>query len=94
MTVTRARILAAIRAFVADAFRDGSGRGLTPDLALVTSGIIDSAGVVHVVEFLERTFGIVVADEDVGLANFDSLSAMTELVATKLGLAPEAPSPP
>lgn len=79
----RARILAEIRAFIAGWFREGREDGLEPDTPLVTSGIVDSAGVLEVVEFLERNFGIQVAEADVSLENCNTLDALTELVRSR-----------
>ncbi|HLU40462.1 MAG TPA: acyl carrier protein [Planctomycetota bacterium] len=84
MPETRAQILAAVRTFVADSFRDGRADGLTDDLGLVTSGIVDSAGVVHLVQFLERRFSVAIADEEVGLQHFNTLAAIADLIAAKL----------
>lgn len=84
--------VAKIRRFVADTFCDGRATGLLPETGLVTSGIVDSAGIVHVVEFLERTFAIVIDDADVGLETFNTLTALAALVRSKRpgGLAPSA----
>lgn len=81
---SRPRILAEIRAFVAGWFREGSEDGLEPDTPLVTSGIIDSAGVLELVAFLERKFGIRVAETDVSLQNCNTLQSLTELVLRRL----------
>ena len=75
--------VAEIRRFVADTFCDGRAAGLLPETGLVTSGIVDSAGVVHVVEFLERTFAVVIDDADVGLETFNTLAALAALVRRK-----------
>ena len=80
---TRPQILAEIRTFVADWFRDGRGEGLEPDTPLVTSGIVDSAGVLEVVEFLERRFGVKIHETDLTLRNCNTLTALTELVAQR-----------
>ena len=84
---SRAVILAEIRTFVATWFRDGREDGLEPATPLVTSGIVDSAGVVEVVEFLERKWGVRIADADISLRNFDTLHGLTDLVANRLGVA-------
>ena len=78
-------ILAEIRTFVATWFRDGREEGLEPETPLVTSGIVDSAGVVEVVEFLERRFGVRVGDADISLRNCNTLRGLTDLVASRLG---------
>lgn len=74
----------AIRTFVANWFRDGQQDGLDADTPLVTSGIVDSAGVLELVEFLEHQFSIKVTDADVSLRNCNTLAALTELVLGKL----------
>lgn len=81
---SRPRILAEIRAFVAEWFRDGRDEGLEPETPLVTSGIVDSAGVLELVEFLERRFHIKVQEADLTLRNCNTLTALTELVAQRL----------
>ncbi|GAB4152069.1 MAG: hypothetical protein Fur0037_20830 [Planctomycetota bacterium] len=73
-----------IRRFVADWFRDGRPQGLESDTPLVTSGIVDSAGVLELVEFLERQFRIHITDADVSLRNCNTLAALTGLVLGKL----------
>jgi acyl carrier protein len=78
-----AQILAEIRTFVADWFRDGRQDGLEPDTPLVTSGIVDSAGVLEVVEFLERRFGVKIQETDLTVRNCNTLAALTELVAQR-----------
>jgi acyl carrier protein len=79
----RPTILAEIRSFIADWFRDGREDGLEPDTPLVTSGIVDSAGVVEVVEFLERRFGVRLSDADVSLRNCNTLRGLSDLVLSR-----------
>ena len=78
-----ATILAEIRAFVANWFREGREDGLAEDTPLVTSGIVDSAGVLEVVEFLESRFGVRLRDQDVSLRNCNTLRALTALVEAR-----------
>ncbi|MCR9248277.1 MAG: acyl carrier protein [bacterium] len=80
---THQTILDQIRVFIAKWFRDGREDGLMPDTPLVTSGIVDSAGVLEVVEFLERQFGVQVADQDVSLRNCNTLQALADLVVAR-----------
>jgi acyl carrier protein len=77
-------VLAEIRSFVANWFRDGKEDGLEEDTPLVTSGIVDSAGVIEVVQFLEKQFRVSVGDTDVSLANCNTLRGLTELVKRRL----------
>lgn len=80
----RSNVLAEIRSFVANWFRDGREEGLEDDTPLVTSGIVDSAGVLEVVEFLEKRFDVRVQDADVSLANCNTLRGLTELVKRRM----------
>lgn len=80
----RADVLAELRTFVANWFRDGKAEGLEEDTPLVTSGIVDSAGVIEVVEFVERRFGVQVADADISLANCNTLRGLSDLVERRI----------
>lgn len=80
----RQKALAELRTFVAQWFRDGREDGLEADTPLVTSGIVDSAGVVEVIEFVERQFGVAIRDEDVSLQNCNTLAGWADLVASRL----------
>ncbi len=73
-----------IRAFVVATFRHGRGQGIDETTPLVTSGIIDSAGVIQVVDWLEGHFHIALDDSEVGIENFNSLAALGALVLRKL----------
>ena len=75
----RFHVLAEIRTFVANWFRDGKEDGLDDDTPLVTSGIVDSAGVIEVVEFLEQRFRGKVRDSDVSLATCNPLPGLSAL---------------
>lgn len=80
----RPKVLADLRAFVAQWFRDGREDGLGEDTPLVTSGIVDSAGVVEVIEFVERQFAVAIRDEDVSLQNCNTLGGWADLVTSRL----------
>jgi acyl carrier protein len=80
----RNKVLAEIRTFVASWFRDGKEEGLDADTPLVTSGIVDSAGVLEVVDFVEAKFGVKLGDADLNLRNCNSLTGWTDLVLGRL----------
>ena len=83
-SAARQKALADLRTFVAQWFRDGREEGLEEDTPLVTSGIVDSAGVVEVFEFVERQFGVAIRDDDVSLQNCNTLAGWADLVAGRL----------
>ena len=78
-------ITQAVRAFIAENFlyRDEAD-AIANDASLLEAGIIDSTGVLELVSFLETTFGIEVADEDMLPENLDSIRAITGYVTRKL----------
>lgn len=75
-----ATVLAELRTFIANWFRDGRDEGLEPEAPLVTSGLIDSAGVIEVVEFVEQRFHARIRDVDLSLRNCNTLRGWTDLV--------------
>lgn len=72
-----------IRAFVLEKFPQAKKRDLKDDLMLLESGIVDSLGVLDVVEFLEEAFSIKIDDEDLIPENFGTVRAMVSFVEQK-----------
>ena len=72
----------AVRTFVTETLgRDIAGFSATD--SLLEAGIIDSLGVVALVEFVAERFGIVVDVDDMVPENFDSLQAIVTFVESK-----------
>lgn len=62
------------------------GRGVTSierDESLLTSGIVDSHGVMELVGFLEQRYGIAVDDADLTPENFDNVVSIEAFVERK-----------
>jgi acyl carrier protein len=59
----------------------------TDDASLLREGIIDSLGVVELVEFLQAHFQVKVEQQDVRPDNFDSVAKMAAFVRRKRGAA-------
>jgi len=72
-----------IRAFVIQNFMFGQGAQLSDEESFLEAGIIDSTGVLELVGFLEATYGIAVADEDLVPANLDSVARVARFVERK-----------
>ncbi len=64
-------------------FTDDEAR-LRDDASFLEEGIVDSTGVLELVMFVEETFGIEVADEEILPENFDSVERLTRYVEAKL----------
>eukprot|EP00904_Undaria_pinnatifida_P001955 jgi/Undpi1/11760/HiC_scaffold_37.g14055.m1 len=71
----------AVLGFVAETHRGGVRDGLTGETPLVSSGLIDSVGVIELVEFLERRFELSVPAGDLVLEHFDRACDLARYVA-------------
>jgi acyl carrier protein len=67
-----------LRDFISGELAGTRGGDLDDRADLLTSGVIDSLGVLRLVEFIEHRWGVRVPDEDVTLANFGSVDAIAE----------------
>ncbi len=58
---------------------------LRDDASFLEEGIVDSTGVLELVMFVEETFGIEVADEEIVPENFDSVEKLARYVRARIG---------
>lgn len=52
--------------------------------SLIGGGIVDSTGILELIEFIEESYGLRIAAEEMIPANFDSLDAISIFVRSKL----------
>jgi len=62
-----------IRDFIVENFLFGSDDGLKDETSFLDEGIIDSTGILELVNFLEEEFEIAVDDEELIPENLDSI---------------------
>ena len=68
-----------VRAFITgDLGRDVAG--VSNADSLLEAGIVDSLGVLSLVSFIERQYGIVVSEDEMMPENFDSIDAIATFV--------------
>lgn len=72
-----------VRGFIADNFFVPESTTLADDTSLLELGIVDSTGVLEITAFLEREYGIEIADHEIVPANMDSIAAIAAFVETK-----------
>ena len=70
---------------VTEVAADLGKKSLDPDEDLLEQGIIDSLGIMRLVVFMEETYGIAVADEEIIPENFQTLNNMVNFIEQKLG---------
>ena len=80
---------AKIRQFIVENFYLPDPDSFADDASLLDSGVVDSTGVLEIISFLERTFGMAVADEDLVPENLDSIARIAAFVDRK-SMAPAA----
>ncbi|CAD7052376.1 acyl carrier protein [Pseudorhizobium endolithicum] len=81
------RFRPAVREFIAENFLFRADADISDDQSLLESGVIDSTGVLELIAFLEATYGISIADEEIVPENLDSVDNMAGYLARKLPVA-------
>jgi acyl carrier protein len=74
-----------LRRFVIDNFLYGREQRFSDEDSLMELGFLDSTGLLELVSFLEKKYGIVVEDADLIPENLDSIGNLARFVHRKLG---------
>jgi acyl carrier protein len=61
-------------------------RTLSDEDSLTDAGVLDSLAIFRLVSFLEETFSISIADEDIVMENFDSIEKINRMLTSKVGI--------
>ncbi len=77
----------AIREFIAENFLFRADAEIDDNQSLLESGVIDSTGVLELIAFLESTYDITIADDEIVPENLDSVDSMINYLARKLPVA-------
>jgi len=72
-----------IRHFIVENFLFGDDDGLDADTSFLENGIIDSTGILELVTFLDETFNIEIADEELVPENLDSINSIVSFLSHK-----------
>jgi len=73
-----------IREFIWEHFPVAKRRSVGEGDSLLASGIVDSLGVLEVVQFIEEKFRITLSDDAMLSENFETIAAIAEFVAGQL----------
>lgn len=77
---------AGIERFILEELLQGSSRKrIEPDEPLISSGVIDSLGMLRLIMFLEQETGITVGDGEVVPESFETLRQIVQFVERKKG---------
>jgi len=73
-----------LRGFIAENFLFAlAGATLGADDSFIGKGFLDSTGVLELVTFVERSFGISISDEELVPENMDSISGLVRYIRAK-----------
>lgn len=72
-----------IRKFILENFYVSDPSEVADDTLLVTTGLVDSTGMLEVIAFLEEEFDIRIADHETTPENLESVERMAAFVARK-----------
>lgn len=72
-----------IRQFIVENFYVSDPSQIADDTMLVTTGVIDSTGMLEMIAFLEETFGISIGDHEMTPENLESIDRMSAFIARK-----------
>ena len=74
-----------IRQFIADQFLFGDDKKLGDGDSLLEAGIIDSNGILELINYLEERYGIKVNDDELMPENLDTIASIAAFLAKKAG---------
>lgn len=69
--------------FIRDELAKGAGDVDVASDSLIETGIIDSVGIMKLVDFIEGKFSVKISDDELLPENFDTLDDITKLVSDK-----------
>ena len=83
-SITDQQVIQEVKSFILDNILIGSYEdSLQPQDSFLQKGILDSTGVLELVQFLEEQYGFICSDEEITPENLDSLQAISAYVLRK-----------
>jgi len=76
-------IIASIAKFIAEKILKQPNKVISPDEALISSGLIDSFSLMDLALFIEDTFGVRVEDTELNAETFDNLNQLAALISSR-----------
>ncbi len=72
-----------VRSFIVENFLFGDAGELKEDTSFLNDGIIDSTGILELVDYIEENFGIKVEDDELVPENLDSIKNLEVYITRK-----------
>ena len=74
-----------IRIFIIENYLFGDDEGLEEGTSFLDEGIIDSTGILELIDFISEEFNITVEDEELVPENLDSINNVAAFIGRKKG---------
>jgi len=74
-----------IRTFIIDNYLFGDDEGLESNTSFLDEGIVDSTGILELIEFISQEFSFTVEDDELVPENLDSIDNVTAFIGRKTG---------
>ena len=75
-----------IKTFVVANFLFGDDEGLAEETSFLESGVIDSMGILELVDYIEKEFKVAISDEELLPENLDSINNISSFLENKMDL--------
>jgi len=76
-------IISTLEQYIATKVLKQPNRKISPDEALISSGLIDSFSLMDLALFVEDTYGVRIEDTELNADKFDSLKQLAELIESR-----------
>ena len=81
------KISTSVKGFILDNFMYGYDEGqLSDDTSFIQIGVLDSTGIMEMIELVETKFNIHVKDSEILPENFDSINRISSYICKKLNV--------
>ena len=87
--MTSVEIKVIVRNFIIENFLFDDDGSLKDDTSFLDEGIIDSTGILELVEFLDEEFSITIEDDELIPENLDSIDNVSVYIARKISQEPK-----
>ena len=76
-------VISTLEKYIATKVLKQPNRKISPDEALISSGLIDSFSLMDLALFVEDTYGVRIEDTELNADTFDSLNQLAALIASR-----------
>lgn len=74
-----------IRTFIIENYLFGDDEGLESNTSFLDEGIVDSTGILELIEYIGEEFSVTVEDDELVPENLDSIDNVTAFIGRKSG---------